>query len=629
MYDTTFIISYPLEKNMLKFPYGLRNFYDLITENYFYVDRTNHIRVIEDFGRELIFLRPRRFGKSLLLSMLENYYDLAKADEFKRLFGHLAIGKNPTPRHNQYFVMTWDFSLVKAQGDITVIEKALYGHVNNRIKEFSKRYQNELPYPIEIDVDNAISSFESLLMSVNATPHRLYLLIDEYDNFANELMIGHHKETPSRYETLLSGEGIVKTLFKAVKSAGGGRGLERTFVTGVAPVVLSDMSSGYNVAMHIYLEPEFNELCGFQESEIQAALETIVTECQLPLKKAKEALELMKTFYDGYCFNSLTTEFVYNPTLTLYFLSVFQRRCQFPNQLLDDNLAMDRGKLTYISNLSSGEQVIIQALNEEPLLTLEQLAKGFGVSDMLYAVKDTKFMVSLLYYFGILTLNGENEDGELEFQIPNLVIRKLYVEKLKELLLPQLTDQNQSRQLAKQFYKTGDLQPLCEFMELCYFKAFDNRDYFGANELTIKTAFLTLLFNDTFYIMDSETELERRYADLTMIVRPERRKSVHKNFILEFKYVSLGELTGEKAREMSQKEIKALSKVQQQFTDAKTQLLDYEKRLKNKYENTLPLHLISVVALGFERVVWETVQSSFIAKPARKSKPAGFFSIQT
>jgi hypothetical protein len=594
---------------MLKFPYGLRNFYDLITENYFYVDRTNHIRVIEDYGRELIFLRPRRFGKSLLLSMLENYYDLAKAEEFERLFGHLAIGKNPTPKHNQYFVMTWDFSLVKAQGDIIVIEKALYDHVNNAIDEFATRYENWLKHEIRIDPNNAVSSFESLLTSVKQSGHRLYLLIDEYDNFANELMIAHHKETPSRYETLLSGEGIVKTLFKAVKSAGGGRGLERTFVTGVAPVVLSDMSSGYNVAEHIYLRHQFNDLCGFLDSEIEKALTQIAQECDFPEEKVQQALFLMRTFYDGYRFSEYAKELIYNPTLALYFLKNFQQECQFPKQLLDDNLAMDKGKLTYISSLPYGEPVIVQALNEQPLLTLEQLSKGFGVSDMLYAVKDTQFMVSLLYYFGILTLAGENEDGELEFQIPNLVIRKLYVEKLKELLLPQLTDQNQSRQLAKQFYKTGDLQPLCEFMEQRYFKVFDNRDYFGANELTIKTAFLTVLFDDIFYIMDSETELERRYADLTMILRPERRKSSHLNFILEFKYVSLGSLTGEKVREMSSEEIKALSKVQQQFTDAKVQLLDYEKRLKNKYDDTLKLHLISVVALGFERVVWEKVQS--------------------
>ncbi|MDM8560655.1 AAA family ATPase [Candidatus Parabeggiatoa sp. HSG14] len=593
---------------MLKFPYGLRNFYDLITENYFYVDRTSHIRVIEDFGRELIFLRPRRFGKSLLLSMLENYYDVAKAPEFERLFGHLAIGKNPTPKHNQYFVMTWDFSKVEARGDVSQIRQTLIEHVNNRIKAFARRYKEDLPYPIEINSDNAISSFESLLMSVDATPHRLYLLIDEYDNFANELMIGHHKENPSRYQALIEGEGAVKALFRAVKSGAGGDGLERTFVTGVSPVVLSDMSSGYNVAESIYLRREFNDLCGFLDFEIEDALTQIASECNFPSEKVQEALHLMRTFYDGYCFSKPAKEFVYNPTLALYFLKNFQQDCQFPEQLLDNNLAMDKGKLTYISDLLYGEQVIVQALNGEPPLTLEQLASSFGVEDMHNATKDETFIVSLLYFFGILTLAGVDELGELIFKIPNLVIRKLYVEKLKERLLPELTDQNQSRILAKQFYKTGDLQPLIEFIEKHYFKVFDNRDYGFANELTIKTAFLTLLFNDTFYIMDSEMELERRYADLTMIVRPERRKSSLKNFLLEFKYVKLGKtLTGEKIREMSIDEIKARSEVKQKFTEGKAQLLDYQKRLNNKYDNTLQLQTITVVALGFERVVWEKV----------------------
>ena len=595
---------------MFKFPYGLCDFYRIQTQNYFYVDRTNLIRVIEDFGNQLIFLRPRRFGKSLLLSMLENYYDVAKADEFERLFGHLAIGKNPTPKHNQYFVMTWDFSVVKAQGDITAIEKALYNHVNNAIADFAVRYKNWLTYNIRVEPTDAISSFESLLSAVGQSGYGLYLLIDEYDNFANELMIGHHKESPSRYETLLSGEGIVKTLFKAVKSGAGGRSLEHVFVTGVSPVVLSDMSSGYNVAEHIYLEPEFNDLCGFQESEIQQALETIVEECHLPLEKATEALMLMRTFYDGYCFSTLSNQLVYNPTLTLYFLKTFQKRCQFPSQLLDNNLAMDKGKLTYISHLPAGEQVIIQALNEQPPLTLEQLHNGFGVEDMLYAPKDTVFMISLLYFFGIMTLVGENDEGELIFKIPNLVIRKLYVEQLKKNLLPELTAQTQSQQLAKQFYKTGNLQPLIDFIETHYFKVFDNRDYGTANELTIKTAFLTLLFNDTFYIMDSETELERRYADLTMIVRPERRKSALGNFLLEFKYMSLGDvgLTGETIRKMSIEALKALPSVKQKFSDGKVQLLDYEKRLKSKYKETLQIQTITVVALGFERVLWQCVE---------------------
>ena len=596
---------------MLKFPYGLRNFYDLITENYFYVDRTGHIRTIEEFGRELIFLRPRRFGKSLLLSMLENYYDVAKADEFERLFGHLAIGSNPTPKHNQYLVMTWDFSLVKAQGDITTIEKALYNHVNHAIEDFAIRYENWLKHEIRVDSNDAIFSFESLLTAVKQSRYRLYLLIDEYDNFANELMTGHHQESPSRYQTLLSGEGIVKTLFKAVKSGASGRGLERAFVTGVSPIVLSDMSSGYNVAEHVYLRHEFNDLCGFLDSEIAQALTQIASICDYPTEKVQQSLQLMRNFYDGYRFCKPNKEFVYNPTLALYFLKHFQQDCQFPADMLDDNLAMDRGKLTYISNLPYGEEVVVQALNENPPLTLKQLAYGFGVEDMLNSVKDTQFMVSLLYYFGILTLNGQTPWKKMRFKIPNLVIRKLYVERLFDNFLPHKREREQAKSLAEAFYQTGDLQPICDFMEQSYFKVFDNRDYQQANELTIKTAFLTLLFDDTLYIMDSETEVERRYTDLTMILRPEPQPSPFYNFLLEFKFVSLGkaDLTGKQVREMSQTEIKALSEVQQKFTEASAQLLDYEKRLNDKYQPALPLRLISVVALGFERVVWETVNS--------------------
>jgi hypothetical protein len=216
----------------------------------------------------------------------------------------------------------------------------------------------------------------------------------------------------------------------------------------------------------------------------------------------------------------------------------------------------------------------------------------------------------LLYFFGILTLNGETDIGELRFKIPNLVVRKLYVERLFETFLPQKTEREELQFKAKRFYQTGDLQPICDFMAQRYFKVFDNRDYTSANELTIKTAFLTALYNDSFYIMDSELPLERRYADLTMLVRPEcRSNSPLKNFILEFKYLSLSEvgLSGEKAREHSVDGLKSITAVKQKFAESEKQLLDYQTRLISKYGDALPLQLISVVAVGFERVVWQTV----------------------
>jgi len=596
---------------MIKFPYGLSNFYRIQTGNYFYVDRTSHIRLIEDYGDQLIFLRPRRFGKSLLLSMLANYYDVAKSDEFERLFGHLAIGKNPTPEHNQYLVMTWNFSKVKAQGDSTTIENALYDHVNNAIKDFAIYYRRWLKYEIEIKPENAISSFESLLSAVKHSGYRLYLLIDEYDNFANDLMIKHHKESPSRYETLLSGEGIVKTLFKAVKAGAEGFGLERVFITGVSPMVLSDMSSGYNVGEHIYLLPEFNDLCGFLEPEMTSALTQIAKKCDFSEEKAQSALETMRTFYDGYRFSQMSQEFVYNPTLALYFLKHWQRYCQFPSPLLDSNLTMDMGKLNYISDLPDGEHVIIQALNKKSPLIIEQLANDFSIQKMLNAPKDMIFIISLLYFFGILTLASKNDGKNLSFQIPNLVTRKLYVEQLKALMLPEVAQQNQLRTVVKPFYKTGDLQPLVDFIETHYLKTFDNRDYSQANELTIKTIFLTLLSDETYYQVDSETELERRYADLTLIVHPEleQQEPPLQNFLLEFKYLKLDKagLTSETARAMTREEVKALPQIQHKLTQGKKQLLDYEKRLKNKYQHVEQIQTICVVALGFEWIVWERV----------------------
>jgi len=189
------------------------------------------------------------------------------------------------------------------------------------------------------------------------------------------------------------------------------------------------------------------------------------------------------------------------------------------------------GILTFLSRLPNGRAIIWQALNETPPLILSLLANRFGVDQMLKTTQSNQFIVSLLYYLGIVTLDGETALGELRFKIPNLVVRKLYVEHLFEMLLPQDTEREAIREMAKYFYQTGDLQSLCDFMEERYFKVFDNRDYKTAKSLTIKTAFLTALFDEVWYMMDSETPSKRRYADLTMIIRPDFRQLPLRNFL--------------------------------------------------------------------------------------------------
>jgi hypothetical protein len=581
----------------MKFGYGLSDFRALMLEDYYYQDRTAHIPLLENAGKQLIFIRPRRFGKSLLLSMLGYYYDVNYTQEFETLFGSLAIGENPTPSHNQYLIMKWDFSLIKSTGGVEDIEQAIHQHINDRITSFAYIYKEFLENEVVIHPNNAISSLESLFLTLHNCSYKTYLLIDEYDNFANEVLTTRNTE----YKSLLHGEGLLKTVFKAVKAAASGQGLDRVFITGVSPVVLSDMTSGYNVATSIYLEPKFNELCGFTEVELSEILHNLSFDAD----QQNHALNLMRTFYNGYRFSTKSETSVYNPTLTLYFLKKLQENGSYPEYMLDENLSMDRNKLVYISQLPHGEEVLIKALSGGDSVVIPQLARRFGVEDMLTAVKDETFMVSLMYYFGILTFSGHAEYGEKILKIPNLVAKSLYVERLQEMLLPEYEDKSDIRKVAKTFCMTGNLQPLCDFLENRYFPILSNRDYRWSNELIVKIAFMTLLFNDNIYMMLSETEADRGYVDLSLIVRPDMRKFQALDLVLEFKYISLKELgmTGSQLKALSRKELAKLPLVRVKLDEATGQAQDYTKSLSERYQLT-GIRSFSVVALGFERVVW-------------------------
>ena len=597
---------------MLKFPYGDADFYSIMTENYFFVDRTDKIRLLENISKKALFLRPRRFGKSLWLSILENYYDLRKADEFERLFGHLAIGQNPTPLHNQYFILKWNFSTIATVGTEADMRQAIHDDLNSRMEGFMLRYKALLPYPIKINPHNALVSFTSLLDVVSATPYKVYLLIDEYDNFANEVLMGGDPQGEQRYEKLVKGEGMLKTIFKVIKDSLEGRGLDRLFITGVSPLVLSDITSGFNVAKNISLWPQFNDLCGFWENEVADALAHVGEQCRLPPEKVREALTIMCTFYDGYSFYYEAEPNLYNPTLALYFLDYLVQNCRYPRQILDSNMKMDSNKIAYIAQLPQGEQVISQVLNDANPLTIVELEDQFGLKEMLEQQHDRTFMMSLLYYFGVVTLDNRELSHYLILRIPNLVIRKLYVERLHKIFLPLAKDMNEAERMTRLVYQKGDIGPLCEFLEQRQFTIFDNRDYGQVNELTVKSVFLTVLFNDTFYIMDSEPSLKRRYADLIMVVRPDMRRSMLWDIVIEFKYVPLGKnkLTGEQVRGMSQNELLALKAVKIEFQDAKAQLASYRAALDTVYgKGYLRLRTYAVVSVGYDRLVWEEMVS--------------------
>nr|VFJ99685.1 MAG: PD-(D/E)XK nuclease superfamily protein [Candidatus Kentron sp. LFY] len=216
-------------------------------------------------------------------------------------------------------------------------------------------------------------------------------------------------------------------------------------------------------------------------------------------------------------------------------------------------------------------------------------------------------MASLMYYLGVLTIADSGDAmGRLTLRIPNLVIRRLYVERIRDATLPEYEDRETARHAAEHFYTSGDIEPLCDFIETRYFQVFDNRDYRWNNELVIKTAFLVVLFSDTFYIMDSETAIDKGYADLSLIIRPDMRKYRLLDHLLEFKYLSLKELgsSDEEIKGKTREELRALPRVAAALNEAKQQLARYRTTLQNAYGDKLRLHTHAAVALGLARLVW-------------------------
>jgi len=596
----------------MKYPYGISDFKELITKNYFYCDRTHMIPMLENAGQSILFLRPRRFGKSLLLSMLENYYDIKKKDMFDKIFGHLKIGKNPTELRNKFFVLKFDFSCVDSSGSVDKIKQSLYEHVNECINEFILYYNEFDLSKIEINQNNALSSIKSLLSTVKNHENSILLLIDEYDNFANELMMSKNKLTQDKddlYTSFVKKDGPLKTVFKAFKSGTNSDGFAKTFITGVSPVVISDITSGYNIAKNRYLDYRYNCLCGFTEPEIKDALKQIIEECGLDKKMFELSVDFMKAYYNGYRFSLKAKEYVYNPTMCLYFFEEFYENCEFPREMLDDNLAVDYEKIKYAAELTRGRHIVFDLCEKNASVEISQLKKRFGVEELLSDnTKDNQFITSYLYYVGTLTYLAETNEGQLSLKVPNLVMKRLYVDRIKEMLFPEPISRDTGIESARQVFTKGNLTPICEFLENHYFKTLSNRDYVWANELTVKMAFLTLLYNDVLYIMDSELEITRTYIDLTMIIRPDKKHFKIFDVLIEFKYIPLSDakMTGEQARNLTKEELENLPCVQKELADAKNQARSYSQKLNKKYNN-LKLRAFAVVSLGFDRLCWKEV----------------------
>lgn len=601
----------------MRIPYGEADFYSLRMEGQVYVDRSDRIATFADLGKRVLFLRPRRFGKSLWLSTLAAYHDLRFADDHQRLFGDLAISRHPSPPPaHRHFVLRWDFSDIDPappqRGVNTGIESRsqrlaneIHRHILGSLELFLSRYREHLPVEVELS-DDAFTALNRTLAAIEQTPYRLYLLIDEYDNFVNEVLTADE----ATYEELVTSDGPFKRLFKWVKAAmGSGNGLDRLFITGVSPLVLSDVTSGLNISKSVYLDPGLNDLCGFTGLEVRRLLEDLHAEQAAQGSapwQVEETAVVMRDWYNGYRFAPDAEEAVYNPTLVFYFIEHLQRTGQYPGQMLDSNLAADERRLGYVARAIGAQDTVVDLVRQEQPLEVSQIFDRFKLHTLREdAERGASFLGSYLYYLGMLTLaSGRTPTRNLMLVVPNEVTRGLYLERVREILVPSASQRTLDK-LRNDFWRDGDLLPILDFIETTLFPTFSNRDATWANELTVKTAFMTLLWNEAAYILHSEPELDHRYADLCLLRRPDARSSELWDLLFEFKRLPLKKLkmSGEEVRALSREELMKNDLVHKALIDANSQLAAYKAALEKKLGGTLRLRSYAVVALGFERLV--------------------------
>ena len=598
---------------MIQFPYGIADFRRIRRDGMVYVDRTAHVRDLETLGSVLVFLRPRRFGKSLWVQTLATYYDLRYAGAFDEIFEGLEIHRQPTALRNRYFVLQWNFSRITPRGGVEDIAESLRRHVRTRAELFLAEYEDYFPGAGVRPDDSASEILDALLGAVRSAGHPLYLLIDEYDNFVNEVMV-RDVET---YKALFEADGPYKELFKAVKNATEGLGLERVFVTGVSPVALNDLTSGFNNAKDVSLKKSLAGLCGFDETELRDLLEVVAAERQLAREEVERFLEVMRAWYNGYRFSERAGDLVYNPTNVLFFLTEVYQEGEPPRILHDANLRTDQAKLAFLARSAAGTGVVEELTEGPGEIRIPQLLDSFSLGDLTAQLsKDAGAVASFLYYLGLLTLTGV--PGRL--RIPNLVVRKLFLDRLLGVFLPDLAESSEARRVAMRFFDDGNLRPLLAFFEEKLLPVLSNRDQgappgkpglsgSGMNEMALKALFLSILFDDQRFVVHSELEVEKGYVDLCLLVRPESPYEGAFDILFELKLVrrkALGK-KGRELRAMDEAALRRLPAVKAALAEARDQVEGYRGALVRQRGESVRPRCYAVVAMGLERILGDEV----------------------
>ena len=579
---------------MKALPYGISDFPRVMREDYYYVDKTRFIEMLERQPPYLFLIRPRRFGKSLFLAMLEAYYSIDYTNRFKELFGELYIGQHPTKRHNSYMVLRFNFSAISSK--LEDVERSFSEYCCMVMKNFILKYEHlmgsdvwKVVNPDETNPRQMLSALKEYVSRTDCP--RIYLLIDEYDNFTNTILSSYGQE---RYREKTHGEGFIRGFFNNIKdsTSNADAAVERLFITGVSPITMDDVTSGFNIGTNISMLPQFNNIIGFSEDEVREMITYYKDEDALPEDVTVDGLvEIMKPWYDNYCFSEdRLEERMFNSDMALYFLNSYLQLGKAPKMMVDNNIRTDYGKLRHLVQIDKtfgANASVIQQIIAEGSITA-QIATSFPAEKM----TDTENFKSLLFYFGMLSIQGVYR-GIPVLGIPNLTVREqLYTYLTEAYSRASLFDVDISRlsSLVMGMAYDGEWEPVFRFFA-CELERQSAIREFIDGEAHIKGFLLAYLGLTQGYVILPEHESSKGYADFYMMPDLLHQPDIAYSYIVEVKYAR---------RDASDADIALLKR------DAAEQLRRYaadEKVLRTK--GNTRLELITLVFKGWELVVLE------------------------
>ncbi|OAD18720.1 protein containing DUF1703 [Candidatus Thiomargarita nelsonii] len=519
--------------------YGVADYEEIVRKNGYFVDKTLYIEKLELIENP-VFLRPRRFGKSLLCQMLKCYYDVSQKEDFERLFGQTYIGQHPTPLHNSFFVLHLNFSTVDPNGTIEEIKESFDENCNLRMKALVGRNQQWFKGQISIDVkDKMLFNLQWLLnvLQENKDLPRLYVIIDEYDNFANKLITSHKD---SLYRQLTGDESFLKTFFKTLKEGRETGTITNVFVTGVLPLAIDDMASGYNIANFITLQTKFEQMLGFTQREMEQLLDEVYRDYEIEPATRQEVEAVLKNHYDGYRFVTPEGEALYNPTLVMYFLKQLCDEKIIPKRLIDLNLRTDISWVRRLtaSNPKNAEEFVDQLTlyNKIPFDEV-LLVEKFN----LFQFFEKGFFPISFFYLGMLT-----KQDDFYLKLPNLNMQQIFVEYFNEI--HHIDVSTQYAEIMQRFVNAPKLEQLFAGYWEHYVSQLPEAIFQQVNENFYRTTFFELCsrYLSRWFTWHVERSYPQGKSDLEFVGKY-HEKFAGLRWVIEFKYYSNTELKKSKS----------------------------------------------------------------------------------